>query len=116
MNDRLTEIRIEENRLDNKLYEIEEEQRATERVFEEAEAHYKSALDFFNSMKEKNGGNGFEDSHSFVLKHQYNMLDKIEEKKESLRKQHLAVQDDLDSLFYEKKRLLTDVEVKEAEI
>lgn len=97
-----------ERMLTEKQDDLNLSQRQLEKIQDDYQEQFHSSDRLFYELKESFHGNDFsllfEDIHTDLQKEQRVITDHLEEERDSLNKKEADCQDELDELYYEKKR------------
>ncbi|MBL1224143.1 DUF3958 family protein [Enterococcus sp. BWR-S5] len=97
-----------------KQEDLQLSKRQLEKVQEDYQEQFYSSNRLFHELKESFHGNDFallfEDIHEDLQKEQRVIIEDLDEEREELTEQQVACQDELDELYYEKKREAADGE------
>lgn len=103
-----------ERALLEKQDDLQLSKRQLEKVQEDYQEQFYSSNRLFHEMKESFHGNDFalffEDINEDLKKEQRVIVEDLDEEREELTERQSACQDELDELYYEKKRLAADEE------
>lgn len=117
MEEKWDELQLTERRLAEREYEIEQSESQIDKLKDSFEQQFREARHLLLSIKEEHAQTIFgaqcEDSIEIFNQELYRSIDNLEQEETVLKKEKRQVQDDIDDIYYEKRRLATEKETKE---